>query len=317
MVLNHRLSAENSRIARERDKLGNGEAAYFNVMAFVMCFALVTGVAIIGTVHYTSKENIKPVGWLGPISCVTVSTSLRDGSHELCPRTYARAKSVVPVDMRSSRRAHKKERCTLCDVAVACGATDEVPNLVDGKMVLVPRQNMAGKANDTQILSREGCMGDGQSFQGYYKYRADGTLRVEPRWRLEGLDGDSSPQAALLTAPFIILASALSLLGVLCYYLLRWFSSWQGATSLMPTECFGEDAWGPDPHWRSEYNVIKGGGKQVEASCQVCLSAPCGDVVFVGCGHAVVCLTCSGLLRYCPVCSEPIEGVRIDESLLL
>ena len=76
-----------------------------------------------------------------------------------------------------------------------------------------------------------------------------------------------------------------------------------------PKEC-----WGPSPMWRSEYSIVKKGSD--DDTCRVCLSAACGEVHFVGCGHAVVCLTCSGLLRSCPGCGENIGGIRVDESLL-
>merc|ERR1711907_622629 len=216
----------------------------------------------------------------------------------------------------SSRRTKDAwNNCTVCETQVACGADSALPNLVDGTLRMLPRN--ASK-----------CMLSGQSFSGYYRSWPG----VEPQNPPNALGGTvevhlaSSIEQALplhklqrVLAPFILGTGGLAVLVSLAYFVYVCCSrAW--VQDDRPEVSYA-DCCGPSPTWRSEYAMVKGGTSSKAADdadiCCVCLSARCGEVHFVECGHAVVCLTCSSLLRHCPVCSHPIDGIHIDQNVLL
>merc|ERR1712232_1259040 len=58
--------------------------------------------------------------------------------------------------------------------------------------------------------------------------------------------------------------------------------------ALLLSACTSRPATPHDRWWETQkYDLVDGDGV-----CAVCLTEPCGDVHFNGCGHSVVCLTC-------------------------
>lgn len=197
----------------------------------------------------------------------------------------------------------------MCETQVACGATSDLPNLVDGTLRTLPTKNSSSHTGQT-------CLMPGHAFDGYYRTNDRGT-GIEVQLESTVDKAVAMHRLQQFGAPFILGTGSLAVLGslvFLVYYLCV------RTVSDEVHEGFG-DCWGPSPTWRSEYAMVKGGSscKTVEEDdiCRVCHFARCGEVEFTNCGHAVVCLTCSGLLSNCPVCSQPISGIRIDQNMLL
>ena len=46
---------------------------------------------------------------------------------------------------------------------------------------------------------------------------------------------------------------------------------------------------------------------QEERTCKVCMDKPV-SIVFIPCGHLVVCSDCATSLRHCPICRASIRG---------
>jgi len=262
-----------------------------------------------------AKQKAPNSGWKGPVQCISVSSTKHDGVAELCGQNLRRSVQWPKFLELARPPSENSTACSTCEVEVACGASEKLANLVDGVMHVLP----------TNQSTHGVCIEPGHSFEGYYRParlvdpKDKEKMEVEPRSRI---DAERHTHEMLqMMAPIFAGSGGTIIVAIVAYVI---YSTWyrlvgSNQYSPLPKECLG-----PSPTWRSEFAMIQGSieceGKAAlpqEDVCRVCLSAACGDVVFVGCGHAVVCLTCSSLLRECPVCGDPVEGVRIEEALLL
>lgn len=278
-----------------------------NGVAVVLLTTLGVLLMVIGVIHWTTQVGPAEKGWHGPVQCVAVRSTQSWREHTKCGE---RSKSpVLGSELlympKAMRRDSGWQNCTICTTEVACGATTSLPNLVDGELVDRP-QNRTSRT----------CMSPGQSFNGFYRQNGTQTAEVELESSIEEEREMHTIQLGI--AGIFLSTGGLAVLASISYALYMCLSS-SLAQNVVPEVSYG-DCWGPHPTWRSEYAMVKGGSSTyggMEDCCRVCHYASCGQVTFVPCGHAVVCLTCSGLLRHCPMCDARIEGVRIDENLLL
>merc|ERR1711998_60584 len=272
---------------------------------------------VVGALWWWQPPNeYQSMSWHGPVQCIAISSQsvrVREAACGPVQRSGVQFPVLHDGGLMATRRIDEQRwrNCTVCNTLVACGATERMPNLVDGMLRILPT-NMSSLA----------CMRTGQSFTGYYKRsepdQISGILSPRVKVQLAATVEQAlyTDQLRQIVAPFILGTGRLAVLGSVAYIVYKCLRV--GMRDDGPQVSYA-DCWGPSPTWRSEYAMVKGGmsSKEGDDICCVCLSARCGEVRFVECGHAVVCLTCSTLLRHCPVCSEPIESIHIDQNVLL
>jgi len=250
-------------------------------------------------------------GWRGPVQCIAMSSRRVFSREKACGKRDDDGTLLgFPVLFHGQRLVATRRlvdqgwrNCTICESQVACGATEGHPNLVDGTLRVLPANT-----------SSQSCMLAGQSFSGYHSTRDASHVTVQLAATVE--EALYSDELREVLAPFVLGAGSLAVLGSVAWLL--YTCARTGCHDERPDMGYGE-CWGPSPTWRSQYAMVKGGlsSKEGDDVCCVCLSARCGEVQFMDCGHAVVCLTCASLLQHCPMCSEPIESIRIDPNVLL
>lgn len=279
----------------------------------VLVLTSTLGVAMIVIGSFFIVEPDATQAYEGPSQCVVISSARLWTPDVLCGAMEERPNiDKMLVLARRDNVGQRYRNCTVCESKVACGATSSLPNLVDGTMRVRPFNQSGGL-----------CELPGHLFEGYYRQATGGGLEMKLAVDIE--KQHQIHQALHGFAALILSTGGLSLLASLSYAVYA-LCTRTAVNEPMSVQVSYTDCWGPNPAWRSEYTMVRGGGhtgkyggggKNETECCHVCLSASAGSVQFVGCGHAVVCLTCSGLLRHCPVCGERIDGIRIDEQLML
>merc|ERR1711939_431316 len=241
--------------------------------------------------------------WSGPVTCMVTSAYASWGAHEGCPTT--------PPGWTSVRRSltmlalpDRQLNCTKCFFGVACGATASDysdgashPNLVDGRI-----EEVSPNATHPR------CMRTGTTFSGYYLPSATGD-------EVQVLRSDSVHEARAThqlhrtLAPWALGTGSFALMASILYAVYVCAATWRRMKADEPqmTAC-----WRGTPSWECRYDRVQDQGNG--GVCEVCLVAPCGAVQFVGCGHRVVCTMCAGLVRFCPVCNERIDGLHFDSG---
>jgi len=252
-----------------------------------------------------SKTPTPNSSWVGPVQCITINAKeANDGHQELCGRRLFGWPLLQEENVTSE--------CHYCSIHVACIANQA--NLVDGTMRALP-------ANQSTHHGK--CIEEGHSFTGYYRidphhHESIAGMEVEPTSRIERERAVHELQQTM--APIFAGSGGLTIFAILVFLI---YSTCCSLACRPEYHRLPKEGWSPSPHWRSDYAMVRGsikqqlGCQQRDDVCRFCLSAACGEVVFNPCGHACVCLTCSGMLRECPVCSDPIEGIRIGAALLL
>jgi len=246
-------------------------------------------------------------GWTGPVSCDIQQSRIYRKRDEKCGTVYDGSGFSLVRRLTQSQQP-TFNNCSLCELSVVCGATAEMPNVVDGTM------EYAVNNRDSNWNSSL-CMAQGESFQGWIR---ENNTEVQPARLVQ--QAKFSHQWKQVLAPFIVGTGSLAILSSMCYVFYAMLCTAAGTPS--DTVSYN-DCWGPNPAWHSQYAAVnekvanKYDADGCGDCCVVCLSASAGEVQFIGCGHAVVCLTCAGLLRHCPVCDTKIDGISIHAGLLL
>jgi len=247
--------------------------------------------------------------WIGPASCIVAHARPQWGNHDNCPQApWSVRRNTAPLVAAPLVDTH--HNCTICLYDVACGAPPvEWSNLVDGTM-----QILAYNATKPQ------CMKAGATFSGYYLPVQNGAVEVQLETTVHKARASHHLRRSI--APYLMGTGSFALIGSVIYAIYACVMAGRELGRDQEAEPSHVECWpfGGSPEWGCKYGQVQNGPKgdyDGAGICAVCLTAPSGDVHFVGCGHAVVCAMCAGLLRHCPVCSQRIDGIRIDSQCMI
>jgi len=284
-----------------------------------LCILVTIGVVgiVIGVTCWLQPEPYQTTeGWTGPLQCVVLNANKSFGPHSLCgynafgyETSSASLRRVQPTSIFTTTPAIAYN-CSVCNMAVSC----EAVAAGYARMELLPQNESAA------------CMQGGEAFRGWYSAHP-GTEMALVVMDVTVMKARAIYEIKKLLAPFIVGTGSLAILCSIGYmiYMSLIMAIYQEVPSdeVRASQCWAPSpCWGPNPSWKSQCKFEKIADKcetqqDLPDCCQVCLSASCGEVEFIGCGHAVVCLTCAGLLQHCPVCDSKIDGIQLHAGLLL